>query len=153
MEASELCYLSLRSLGTLMQRRELSPVEATETVLDRVEKFDRQLNSFITPLRDQAMAQARAAEREILDGHYRGPLHGVPIAAKDLYYTKGIRTTAGSKILSDFIPTYDATVIARLQDAGAILIGKLNMHEFARGATNSSSLIGGCYNEVFSISV
>jgi aspartyl-tRNA(Asn)/glutamyl-tRNA(Gln) amidotransferase subunit A len=146
MEASELCYLSLRSLGTLMQRRELSPVEATETVLDRVEKFDRQLNSFITPLRDQAMAQARAAEREILDGHYRGPLHGVPIAAKDLYYTKGIRTTAGSKILSDFIPTYDATVIARLQDAGAILIGKLNMHEFARGATNSSSLIGGCYN-------
>jgi aspartyl-tRNA(Asn)/glutamyl-tRNA(Gln) amidotransferase subunit A len=146
MEASELCYLSLRSLGTLMQRRELSPVEATETVLDRVEKFDRQLNSFITPLRNQAMAQARAAEREILDGHYRGPLHGVPIAAKDLYYTKGIRTTAGSKILSDFIPTYDATVIARLQDAGAILIGKLNMHEFARGATNSSSLIGGCYN-------
>jgi aspartyl-tRNA(Asn)/glutamyl-tRNA(Gln) amidotransferase subunit A len=146
MEASELCYLSLRSLGTLMQRRELSPVEAAETVLDRVEKFDRQLNSFITPLRDQAMAQARAAEREILDGHYRGPLHGVPIAAKDLYYTKGIRTTAGSKILSDFIPTYDATVIARLQDAGAILIGKLNMHEFARGATNSSSLIGGCYN-------
>ena len=146
MEASELCYLSLRSLGTLMQRRELSPVEAAETVLDRVEKFDRQLNSFITPLRDQAMAQARAAEREILDGHYRGPLHGVPIAAKDLYYTKGIRTTAGSKILADFIPTYDATVIARLQDAGAILIGKLNMHEFARGATNSSSLIGGCYN-------
>jgi aspartyl-tRNA(Asn)/glutamyl-tRNA(Gln) amidotransferase subunit A len=146
MEASELCYLSLRSLGTLMQRQELSPVEATETVLDRVEKFDRQLNSFITMLRDQAMAQARAAEREIQDGHYRGPLHGVPVAVKDLYYTKGIRTTAGSKILSDFIPTYDATVVAKLQDAGAILIGKLNMHEFARGATNSSSLIGGCYN-------
>jgi aspartyl-tRNA(Asn)/glutamyl-tRNA(Gln) amidotransferase subunit A len=146
MEASELCYLSLRSLGTLMQRQELSPVEATETVLDRVEKFDRQLNSFVTLLRDQAMAQARAAEREIQDGHYRGPLHGVPVAVKDLYYTKGIRTTAGSKILSDFIPTYDATVVAKLQDAGAILIGKLNMHEFARGATNSSSLIGGCYN-------
>jgi aspartyl-tRNA(Asn)/glutamyl-tRNA(Gln) amidotransferase subunit A len=115
MEASELCYLSLRSLGTLMQRQELSPVEATEVVVDRVEKFDRQLNSFITLLRDQAMVQARAAEREILDGHYRGPLHGVPIAVKDLYYTKGIRTTAGSKILSDFIPTYDATVVARLQ--------------------------------------
>src|SRR5918992_3994984 len=146
MEASELCYLSLRSLGTLMQRRELSPVEATETVLDRVEKFDRQLNSFITPLRDQAMAQARAAEREILDGHYRGPLHGIPIAAKDLFYTKGIRTTAGSKILSDFKPAYDATVITRLHDAGVILIGKLNMHEFARGATNASSLVGACYN-------
>jgi aspartyl-tRNA(Asn)/glutamyl-tRNA(Gln) amidotransferase subunit A len=146
MEASELCYLSLRSLGTLIQRQELSPVEATEAVVDRVEKIDRQLNSFITLLRDEAMAQARAAEREILEGHYRGPLHGIPIAVKDLYYTKGIRTTAGSKILSDFLPTYDATVIARLQDAGAILIGKLNMHEFARGATNSSSVIGGCYN-------
>jgi aspartyl-tRNA(Asn)/glutamyl-tRNA(Gln) amidotransferase subunit A len=146
MEASELCYLGLRSLGTLMQRQELSPVEATEAVVDRVEKIDRQLNSFITLLRDEAMAQARAAEREILEGHYRGPLHGIPIAVKDLYYTKGIRTTAGSKILSDFLPTYDATVIARLQDAGAILIGKLNMHEFARGATNSSSVIGGCYN-------
>jgi aspartyl-tRNA(Asn)/glutamyl-tRNA(Gln) amidotransferase subunit A len=146
MEASELCYLSLRSLGTLIQRRELSPVEATEAVVDRVEKFDRQLNSFITLLRDQALTQARAAEQEIIDGHYRGPLHGIPIAVKDLYYTQGIRTTAGSKILSDFIPSYDATVIARLRDAGAILIGKLNMHEFARGATNSSSLIGACCN-------
>jgi aspartyl-tRNA(Asn)/glutamyl-tRNA(Gln) amidotransferase subunit A len=146
MEASELCYLSLRSLGTLIQRQELTPVEATEAVVDRVEKFDRQLNSFITLLRDQAFAQARAAEQEILDGHYRGPLHGIPVAVKDLYYTKGIRTTAGSNILSDFIPTYDATVVARLREAGAILIGKLNMHEFARGATNASSLIGACYN-------
>lgn len=146
MEASELCYLSLRSLGTLIQRREISPVETTEAVLDRVDKIDRQLNSFITLLRDQALDQARAAEQEIANGQYRGPLHGIPIALKDLYYTKGIRTTAGSKILSDFIPTYDATVVSRLQDAGAILIGKLNMHEFARGATNSSSLIGACYN-------
>src|SRR5688572_3705128 len=146
MEASELCYLSLRSLGTLIQRQELSPVEATEAVVDRVEKIDRQLNSFITLLRDEAMAQARAAEREILEGHYRGPLHGIPIAVKDLYYTKGIRTTAGSKILSDFNPAYDATAIAKLRDAGAILIGKLNMHEFARGATNASSLIGACNN-------
>jgi aspartyl-tRNA(Asn)/glutamyl-tRNA(Gln) amidotransferase subunit A len=146
METSELCYLSLRSLGTLIQRQEVSPVEATQTVVDRVEKFDRQLNSFITVLRDQALVQARAAEQEIRDGHYRGPLHGIPIAVKDLYYTKGIRTTAGSNILSDFVPTYDATIIARLRDAGAILIGKLNMHEFARGATNTSSLIGPCCN-------
>jgi aspartyl-tRNA(Asn)/glutamyl-tRNA(Gln) amidotransferase subunit A len=146
MEGSELCYLSLRSLGTLIQRQELSPVEAAEAVVDRVDKFDRHLNSYITLLRDQALAQARAAEQEIHDGHYRGPLHGIPIAVKDLYYTKGIRTTAGSNILSDFIPTYDATVMARLLDAGAILIGKLNMHEFARGATNTSSLIGACCN-------
>ena len=146
MEASELCYTSLRGLATLIQRQEVSPVEATQAVVDRVEKFDLQLNSYITFLGDQAITQARAAEQEIHDGHYRGPLHGIPIAVKDLYYTKGIRTTAGSKILSNFIPAYDATVISRLREAGAILIGKLNMHEFARGATNASSLIGACNN-------
>jgi aspartyl-tRNA(Asn)/glutamyl-tRNA(Gln) amidotransferase subunit A len=146
MEASELCYTSLRGLATLIQRQEVSPVEATQAVVDRVEKFDRQLNSFITLLRDEALAWARTAEQEIGAGHYRGPLHGIPVAVKDLYYTKGIRTTAGSKILSDFNPAYDATVIAKLRDAGAILIGKLNMHEFARGATNASSLIGACNN-------
>jgi aspartyl-tRNA(Asn)/glutamyl-tRNA(Gln) amidotransferase subunit A len=146
MEASELCYLSLRSLATLIQRQEVSPVEATQAVVDRVEKFDRQLNSFITLWPEQAFTQARAVEQEIRDGHYRGPLHGVPIAVKDLYYTKGLRTTVGSKVLSDFVPAYDATVIARLREAGAILIGKLNMHEFARGATNASSLVGACYN-------
>jgi aspartyl-tRNA(Asn)/glutamyl-tRNA(Gln) amidotransferase subunit A len=146
METSELCYTSLRGLATLIQRQEVSPVEATRAVIDRVEKFDRQLNSFITLLRDDALVQARAVEQEIRDGRYRGPLHGIPIAVKDLYYTKGTRTTAGSKILSDFIPAYDATAIARLREAGAILIGKLNMHEFARGATNASSLIGACKN-------
>ena len=146
MEASELCYLSLRGLATLIQRKEVSPVEATQVVLDRVEKFDRNLNSYITVLQDKAVAQAKAAEQEIQDGYHRGPLHGIPIAVKDLYYTMGVRTTAGSKILSDFVPTYDATAIARLREAGAILVGKLNMHEFARGATNTSSLIGVCHN-------
>ena len=146
MEASELCYTSLRGLATLIQQQEVSPVEATEAMVDRVEKFDRQLNSFITLLRDEALAQARAAEQEIRAGHYRGPLHGIPIAVKDLFYTAGIRTTAGSKILHDFRPAYDATVITRLCDAGAILIGKLNMHEFALGTTNASSLIGPCNN-------
>jgi aspartyl-tRNA(Asn)/glutamyl-tRNA(Gln) amidotransferase subunit A len=111
-----------------------------------VEKFDRQLNSYITLLRDQALTQARAAEQEIRAGHYRGPLHGIPIAVKDLFYTAAIQTTAGSKILRDFKPAYDATVITRLCDAGAILIGKLNMHEFAHGATSASSLIGACNN-------
>jgi aspartyl-tRNA(Asn)/glutamyl-tRNA(Gln) amidotransferase subunit A len=146
MEASELCYTSLRGLATLIQRQEVSPVEATQAVVDRVEKFDRQLNSFITLRRDEAMMQARAAEKEIRTGGYRGPLHGIPIAVKDLFYTKGNQTTAGSKILRDFKPAYDATVISKLHDAGAILIGKLNMHEFARGATNMSSLIGACNN-------
>jgi aspartyl-tRNA(Asn)/glutamyl-tRNA(Gln) amidotransferase subunit A len=146
MEASELCYTSLRGLATLLQRQEVSPVEATQAVVDRVEKFDSQLNCFITLLRDQALTQAHAAEQEIRAGHYRGPLHGIPIAVKDLFYTAGIQTTAGSKILHDFKPAYDATVITRLCDAGAILIGKLNMHEFAHGATSASSLIGACNN-------
>ena len=146
MDASELCHTSLRGLATLIQRQEVSPTEATQAVVDRVEKFDVQLNSYITLLGEQAMAQARAAEAEILDGHYRGPLHGIPIAVKDLFYTKGIRTTAGSKILADFLPAYSATAITKLRDAGAILVGKLNMHEFARGATNASSLVGACNN-------
>ena len=88
MEASELCYISLRSLATSIQRQEVSPVEATQAVLDRVEKFDRQLNSVITLLRDEALTQAHAAEQEIHAGRYRGPLHGIPIAVKDLFYTK-----------------------------------------------------------------
>jgi aspartyl-tRNA(Asn)/glutamyl-tRNA(Gln) amidotransferase subunit A len=146
MEATELCYTSLRGLATLIQRQEVSPVEATQAALDRIEKFDRSLNGFITLLRDEALTQARVYEQEILAGRYRGPLHGVPIAVKDLFYTEGIRTTAGSRILLDFKPAYDATVITKLYDAGAILIGKLNMHEFARGATNTSSLAGACRN-------
>lgn len=146
MEASELCSLSLRSLAALLQRQEVSPLEATEAVLDRIDKVDRQLNSFITVMREEALTQARAAEQEMLRGQYRGALHGIPVAVKDLYYTKGVRTTMGSKIFSEFTPSYDATVIARLRDAGAILVGKLNLHEFARGATNTSSLIGVCHN-------
>jgi aspartyl-tRNA(Asn)/glutamyl-tRNA(Gln) amidotransferase subunit A len=146
MEASELCYLSLSSVAGLLQRRELSPVEAVEACLERVGKLDRQLNSFITVMRDEALAQARLAEQDMQRGQYRGPLHGVPLAVKDLYYTKGTRTTMGSKIFADFVPDYDATVIARLREAGAIVIGKLNLHEFARGATNASSVIGPCHN-------
>jgi aspartyl-tRNA(Asn)/glutamyl-tRNA(Gln) amidotransferase subunit A len=146
MQASELCYTSLSGLSALIQRREVSPVEATRAVLERVQKYDCQLNSFITLLRDEALAEAQANEDEIRAGRYRGPLHGIPIAVKDLYYTKGIRTTAGSKVLLDFKPAYDATVVTRLRDAGAILIGKLNMHEFARGATSASSLAGACRN-------
>lgn len=146
MDASDLCYLSLSRLASLIQRKEVSPVEATQAVLDRVAKLDTQLNSFITVLQEASLAQARAAEQDIQAGRYRGPLHGIPIAVKDLYYTKGVRTTGASKVLSDFVPSYDATVVARLQDAGVILLGKLNMHEFARGATNTASLIGPCHN-------
>jgi aspartyl-tRNA(Asn)/glutamyl-tRNA(Gln) amidotransferase subunit A len=146
MDSTELCYLSLERVSVLIKSKDITPVEATRAVLDRINDVDRDLNSFITVMRDQALAQAQAAEREILHGHYRGPLHGIPVAVKDLYYTKGIRTTGGSAILANFVPDYSATAVARLETSGAVLVGKLNMHEFARGATTTSSLTGPCAN-------
>src|SRR3989442_7252787 len=130
---TELCYLTMREAGQLLKRRELSPVELTRTFLDRIEALDSKLQAYITVLPQRAMAAARAAEAEMLRGEYRGPLHGIPIALKDLYDTKGIRTTASSRVLADRIPREDATTTARLEAAGSILLGKLAMHEFALG--------------------
>jgi aspartyl-tRNA(Asn)/glutamyl-tRNA(Gln) amidotransferase subunit A len=146
MDPGDLCYCTLEHLATLIRRREVSSVEATRAVLERVDRLDGRLNSFITVLRDQSLAQARAADEDIRGGRYRGPLHGIPIAVKDLCYTEGVPTTGGSKVLASFVPTHDATVVTRLREAGAVLVGKLNMHEFARGATNTSSLVGPCHN-------
>ena len=99
---------------------------------------DERLNSFVTLLADESRSAAADAESAIQGGGYLGPLHGIPIGLKDLYYTKGIRTTVGSKIMGDFIPDYDAAVTERFRDAGAILLGKLQMHEFALGATSEN---------------
>ena len=132
----DLCWLSIEEAAPLIESGELSPVELTRAHLERVERLDGALNSFITVLGDEALAQAEVAEREIADGGYRGPLHGIPVGLKDLYYTKGVRTTVGSKILRDFVPEYDAAVTERFNDAGAVLLGKLQMHEFALGATS-----------------
>src|SRR5437016_3187048 len=130
---TELCYLTIRETGQLLKRRELSPVELTRAFLDRIEAVDSKLQAYITVLPQRAMATARAAEAEMLRGEYRGPLHGIPIALKDLYDTRGIRTTASSRVLADRIPREDATTTARLEAAGSILLGKLAMHEFALG--------------------
>jgi len=108
-------------------------VEATEAYLERIPQIDGKLNSYITVTPDRALADAKKAEQEIVSGKYRGPMHGVPIAVKDQMYTKGILTTGGSTILKDFVPGEDATVISNLNDAGAVLLGKLNMSEFAMG--------------------
>ncbi|MDP7102605.1 MAG: amidase [SAR202 cluster bacterium] len=138
MTASDLCYLSIAEAADRISAGRLSPVELIQAHLDRIDKTQPQLNSFITLLADDAIEQATQAETEIRADNSRGPLHGIPIGLKDLYYTKGIRTTVGSAILRDFVPDYDAAVTERFRDAGAIIVGKLQMHEFALGSTSTN---------------
>jgi aspartyl-tRNA(Asn)/glutamyl-tRNA(Gln) amidotransferase subunit A len=114
--------------------------------LARVEALEPALNSFITLLPEQAMEEARVAEYEILSGQYRGPLHGIPIGLKDLFYVKGVRNTSGSKIFDHFIPDHDSTIALKLKDAGAILLGKLNLHQFAYGPTGENPDYGNTHN-------
>jgi amidase len=122
----------LRSASASGGRR-YSPVEVTEAQLKRIEFLDSTLNAFQLVLADRARLQAKQAEAEIRSGRYRGPLHGVPIALKDLLYMKGISTKGGLKALFDFVPQYDATVTAKLESAGAVVLGKLNLTEGAMG--------------------
>ena len=130
------------SLSKSLRKKEISPVEITRAYLERIQTYDSEINSFITLLPQEALRAARQAEKEICKGKYAGAMHGIPFAAKDLFFTKGIRTTCGSKILKNFIPAYNATVIERLLAAGAILLGKLNMHEFAYGTTSLNPHFG-----------
>ena len=131
MDSSEIPFLSASELARLIETREVSPVQATEAYLQRIAEVDGRLNSYITVTREQALEAARQAEAEIAAGNYRGPLHGLPLAVKDQFNTAGIRTTGGSSILNEFVPDEDATVMAKLKEAGAVLLGKLNMSEFA----------------------
>ena len=142
----ELGYLSIDEASRLLARKEISPVELTKACLERIERFDPQINSFITLVPWIAMEQARRAEAELLQGEHCGPLHGIPIALKDLYETAGIQTTAGSRHFADFVPEKDAVVVQKLHEAGAILLGKLNMHEIALGVTNENPHFGVCHN-------
>ena len=131
MDKSELPFLSASELSRLIASREVSPVDATEAYLDRIESLDFKFNAYLTVTRDMAIAAAREAEREIAAGNHRGPMHGVPVAVKDQFHSAGVRTTGGSRILADFVPDEDATVIANLKRAGAVLLGKTNLTEFA----------------------
>ena len=133
---SELAYSSAAEQGRLIRSGKLSPVELVNLYLSRIERFDKVLRAYITVCAESALAAAREAEREIMSGHYRGPLHGIPFGVKDQLSTRGIKTTLGSRIYADNVPDFDATVIARLKAAGAILIGKENLHEFGKGGTN-----------------
>ena len=146
MDATELCYSSAGALSRLIQRKEISPVEVIEAHLARIEATEPVLNSFITLLPEEARAAARRAEEDIQAGNYKGPLHGIPVGLKDLYNTGGVRTTSGSRIFDNFIPERDCTVAARFREAGAILLGKLNMHQFAYGTTGENPDYGHMHN-------
>jgi amidase len=124
-------YLSLEGISRRIAAREVSPVALTEHMLQRIASVDSTLKSYATVMADQARADAKAAEEEITSGKHRGPLHGVPIAVKDLCYTKGVRTMGGSPVLKDFVPESDGTVVQKLREAGAVILGKLNLTEGA----------------------
>jgi aspartyl-tRNA(Asn)/glutamyl-tRNA(Gln) amidotransferase subunit A len=133
-------------LGPRLRRKEVSPVELTRACLDRIEKLNPALNAFITVTAESALSEARAAEIEMSRGEWRGPLHGIPIALKDLIDTSGIRTTAASALFRDRVPTEDAEVVRRLRRAGAVILGKNNLHEFAYGGSSLVSFFGDVHN-------
>ncbi|MEC9307895.1 MAG: amidase [Chloroflexota bacterium] len=146
MTPQEICYSSAWDLAPLISKREISPVDVIESHLKRIEETESVLNSFITLLAEEALTAAKRLEAEVLQGKYRGPLHGIPVGLKDLFHTGGVRTTSGSRIFDTYIPTEDCTVAARFNQAGAILLGKLNMHQFAYGPTGENPDYGHMHN-------
>jgi aspartyl-tRNA(Asn)/glutamyl-tRNA(Gln) amidotransferase subunit A len=140
--SSDLAGLTLKEASSRIHAKQVSPVELTQACLARIETYNPKIDAWITVMRAQALEQARALEKEQAAGRFRGPLHGIPIGLKDNIETAGVRTTAGSKTLAGYIPTADAEVSARLKAAGAVIIGKCNMHIFAAGATSAVSYFG-----------
>ena len=136
MPDTPLHYQTISEVGALLQSRELSPVELTQAILERIEALDGQLKSYATVMADSALASARTAEQEIAAGNYRGGLHGVPIAVKDLCFTTGVATMGGARVLRDFVPDFDGTVVRKLNAAGAVILGKLNLTEGAMAGYN-----------------
>lgn len=136
MASEEIALMTIAEMAPRLKRKEVSPVEVTRVHLERIGRLNGRLNAYLTVSHDEAIAAAQAAEQEIVRGHYRGPLHGIPVALKDIFAVKGVRMTCGSKILADHVSEADATVVKRLAQAGAVLLGKLNMHEFAWGGTS-----------------
>src|ERR1044071_7455874 len=144
--ATDPAWLSLSEASRLIRDKKISPVELTQRCLNRIERLNPKLNAFITVTAEAALAQAREAEAEIQRGHWRGPLHGIPIALKDLFDTAGVRTTAASGLFKDRVPTQDAEIVRRLKSVGAVLMGKLNMHEFAYGGSSVISYYAPVHN-------
>lgn len=137
---------NIRALSDKIRNGDLSPLELVESCLERIKRFDPSLNSFITVLEENARREAKMAEKVIKEEKYLGPLHGIPFSIKDVIFAKGIRCTAGSKIMSDYVSSIDATVVSKMKEAGAILIGTNNTHEFACGITNVNPHYGSSRN-------
>jgi len=149
MTDTDLAFATIEDVARLLRNRKLSPVELTRLMLARIVQLDPKLNSYITVTSDLALTQAKKAETELLSrktNRDHGPLHGIPISLKDNIYTEDIRTTAGSKILGKFLPQHDAAVLAKLKEAGAVILGKTNMHEFAYGVTSNNPHYGPVHN-------
>lgn len=143
---SDLAVLTLKQAADLLRSRKTTPVELTQACLKRIDKYNPAVNAYITVTRDQAMSAARQMQEEQQQGRWRGPLHGIPIALKDNIDTAGIRTTGASELFKDRIPPEDAEVARRLKNAGAILLGKLNLHEFAYGGSSTVTYFGAVHN-------
>jgi aspartyl-tRNA(Asn)/glutamyl-tRNA(Gln) amidotransferase subunit A len=146
MADQEIVFASISELAPRLAAGELSPVELTEAALARIERLEPQLNAFITVTAESARHAARAAEAAIRAGHYLGPLHGVPVAIKDLYATRGVATTFGSPLYADWVPEFDAAAVEQLKRAGAVLLGKTNLHELAYGSTSANAHYGAVHN-------
>jgi aspartyl-tRNA(Asn)/glutamyl-tRNA(Gln) amidotransferase subunit A len=142
MQNPELASLTLKQAAERVHARQVSPVELTQACLDRIKVYNSKIDAWITVMGEQALAHARQLEKEQAGGHFRGPLHGIPIGLKDNIDTGGVRTTAGSRTLAGNVPTEDAEVTRRLKAAGAVIVGKCNMHIFAAGATSAVSYFG-----------
>jgi aspartyl-tRNA(Asn)/glutamyl-tRNA(Gln) amidotransferase subunit A len=145
-QSQDLASLTLKQASDLVRRRSVSPVDLTQACLKRIDQLNPAINAFITITREQALAMALQMEAEQKSGKWRGPLHGIPLALKDNIDTAGIRTTAASGVFKDRVPTEDAEVVVRLRKAGAILVGKLNLHEFALGGTSAVTYFGPVHN-------
>ena len=139
-------YLSLQEISNLIRDQKISPVAVVEACLGRIETLNPKINAFITVLSDEAREQAAQAEKDIKAGNWRGPLHGIPVGLKDMYDTAGIKTTAAFQYFKDRVPHKDAVAVSKLKEAGAIIIGKTNMHELARGTTSQVSFFGPVHN-------
>lgn len=139
---NDITMMTMEQVAGMIERQEISPVDLVDACLKRTKELQPELNAYVYIMESEARKDAKIAEEEIKRGNYKGKMHGIPVALKDLYYTKGIPTTGSSAVLRDFVPDYDGTIVERLKNAGAIIMGKTNTHEFAFGPTTEDSCFG-----------